>query len=79
MKFLIEGKNMPIYTYKCKKCHEKFERLEGVVSEEEALKCSKCGSKDVQKVFSTFSVGKSSRSCDMNAPACSGCPGGACG
>lgn len=67
---------MPIYVYVCKKCRNKFERLEGIVSEVEELKCPACGSKKAERIFSTFSVGKSSSgSSDMPPPACSSCPG----
>ncbi len=68
---------MPIYRYKCGKCGREFERLKNVLEKEEALKCSDCGSKDLKKLFSTFSVGKSSPDyCDT--PECSGCSGGTC-
>jgi len=40
---------MPIYEYVCKECGHKFETL--------ALepKCPQCGSKDLERKFSTFS------------------------
>jgi putative FmdB family regulatory protein len=72
---------MPIFSYKCTKCGSLFERLEGVLRSDEELKCASCGSKDVSRQFSTFSVGKSSsKETEVSpaAPACPGCPGGTC-
>ena len=57
--FLRGDNNMPIFTYKCIKCKEIFDRLEGVTSKEDELKCPKCGSKEAEKQLSVFSVGKS--------------------
>jgi putative FmdB family regulatory protein len=74
---------MPIYSYKCTKCGNRFERLEGVIIEEEELKCTKCGSRKVNREFSPFSVGKSSSKIDSSPsgppPSCPGCPSGSCG
>ena len=67
---------MPIYSYICKNCGEKFDLLVGVTSEKAELKCKKCGSKKIEKTFSSFSVGgsegKSSSSGEI-------CPTGTCG
>jgi len=51
---------MPIYTYECKDCSEKFDLLIGVTSEKTELKCRKCNSKNIQKTISSFSVGNKS-------------------
>jgi len=48
---------MPIYTYECKDCGEKFDLLVGVTSKKTELKCRKCNSKNIQKTISSFSVG----------------------
>jgi putative FmdB family regulatory protein len=48
---------MPIYTYKRKDCGEQFDLLVGMTAEKAQLKCSKCKSKNIEKVISTFSVG----------------------
>ena len=50
---------MPIYTYVCNKCGEKFDLLIGVTSEKVELKCKKCASKNIKRIFSTFSIGSS--------------------
>jgi len=63
---------MPIYSYRCLKCATVFERLEGVVEEEDEKKCPNCGSKKAEKVFSSFSVGKG-RSSSKSSPACQSC------
>ena len=43
---------MPIYEYYCKNCDIEFEKL--VIGEETEIRCPKCGSKDVERVFSSF-------------------------
>jgi len=66
---------VPIYTYICKGCGEKFDLLVGMTSEKTKLKCEKCGSKNIEKVFGSFSVrgskGKASSSGGI-------CPTGTC-
>ncbi|MBI5573532.1 MAG: zinc ribbon domain-containing protein [Elusimicrobia bacterium] len=74
---------MPIHSFICKKCGASFESLVNVTSNNEKLKCEKCGDNDITRTFSTFAVsssssscgGTSSNSCDManNFPGC--CPG----
>jgi putative FmdB family regulatory protein len=64
---------MPIYTFSCKDCGEKFDLLVGVTAEKEELRCKRCASKKITREISDFSVGKSSDSgCG------SSCPGGTC-
>jgi len=62
---------MPIYTYICNECGEKFDLLLGVTAEKNELKCIKCKSKNIKKLISGFSVsggsGKSNRS-DLSCP-----------
>jgi len=51
---------MPIYEFKCLKCNQKFERLIfSSISPEVA--CPVCGSKEVEKEYSTFASGSDSR------------------
>ncbi len=64
---------MPIFEYKCNKCGSKTEFLEKVNSSKKHT-CQKCGSKDLQKLFSTFSVTRSSKSSGNDS-----CPTGTCG
>ncbi|MGM0441963.1 MAG: FmdB family zinc ribbon protein [Elusimicrobiota bacterium] len=62
---------MPIFTYKCSKCEKIFEEIVGVISEEEELKCPECGSKEVDKQLSSFSVGKTSETSSVSScPTC---------
>ncbi|MCK4520159.1 MAG: zinc ribbon domain-containing protein [Candidatus Omnitrophica bacterium] len=66
---------MPIYTYICKDCGEKFDLLVGITSQKVALKCKKCGSKKIKKTFAAFSMGESRG----NAGSSGGtCPTGTC-
>ncbi|HIE50608.1 MAG TPA: zinc ribbon domain-containing protein [Armatimonadetes bacterium] len=44
---------MPIYEYRCRQCGETFEVL---VRGEEMVTCPRCGSGDLQKLISRFSV-----------------------
>jgi len=66
---------MPVYTYICKDCGEKFDLLIGVSSEKVELKCKKCGSKDIEKALTTFSVRNSGSSSGSSGPSC---PTGTC-
>ena len=66
---------MPLYTYVCNDCGEKFDLLIGVISEKTELKCKKCKSKNIQKTFSSFSVGNSGGKSDASG---SSCPTGTC-
>ena len=62
---------MPMYTYVCKDCGEKFDLLIGVTSEKTELKCKKCDSGNISKVLSSFSVGNSSGKLDSSGSSCS--------
>ena len=66
---------MPVYTYVCNTCGEKFDLLVGVTKGQEEIKCKKCGSKNIRKTLATFSVGGSGgKSSDSG----SSCPTGTC-
>ena len=66
---------MPIYTYECKECGEKFDLLVGVTSEKAELKCKKCASKNIKRTFSTFSIGSSKGKLNSSEGTC---PTGTC-
>jgi len=66
---------MPIYSYICKDCDEKFDLLIGVTSEKTKLKCKKCNSRRIVRVLSPFSVGNSRGKSDSSG---SSCPTGTC-
>ena len=61
---------MPIYTYICKDCGEKFDLLIGISSEKIELKCNKCASKNIEKTFGSFSVGGSGNKLSSSGPSC---------
>lgn len=46
---------MPIYEYYCKQCADEFEKL--VLRESEEVSCPSCGSNEVERKVSAFSVG----------------------
>ena len=66
---------MPVYSYVCKDCGNKFDLLVGVTSEKPQFKCEKCGSRNVERLFGTFSVGGSG---DKGIPPAGSCPTGTC-
>jgi len=66
---------MPVYTYICKDCGEKFDLLIGVSSEETKLKCKKCNSRNIDKILSSFRVGDGGSSSSSSGPSC---PTGTC-
>ena len=65
---------MPVYTYICKDCGEKFDLLIGVSSERPEIKCKKCSSKNIERLFSGFNVG-GSKDTSSSGPSC---PTGTC-
>jgi putative FmdB family regulatory protein len=75
---------MPIFSYICKDCNNKFDLLEGVTQEKVKKACPKCSSVKIEKTFAAFGVGKSDRSgppCgipDAGGSCSSCCPGGSC-
>ncbi len=64
---------MPVFEYKCKKCGEKFEKL--VIGKSEKIVCEKCGSEELEKLFSTFgfSSGSKFKSSVSSKSSCSTC------
>ncbi len=66
---------MPIYTYRCTKCGKKTELLVGVTSGEGEKRCSHCGSVELEKVLSAFSVGRGSgETCSTGSCSTGTCP-----
>ncbi len=66
---------MPIFSYICKDCGEKFDLFIRIGGKDEKLICKKCGSKNIQKTFSSFSLGSSS---SKGSKSDSSCPTGTC-
>jgi putative FmdB family regulatory protein len=58
---------MPLYEYRCRDCSTKFEELVGRTVPEKTPLCPSCGSRDCERLFSTFAAntgkGLSSSSC----------------
>lgn len=59
---------MPIYEYKCKKCGHKFSVLQSILARLAVTPCPECGSKDTERLVSSFGSGKSSKSCSSGGP-----------
>ncbi len=64
---------MPIYEYICKNCNQEFELIVGSATLPE---CPSCQKKEIEKQFSSFSVG--SRTNSLTSRASAG-PCGHCG
>jgi putative FmdB family regulatory protein len=56
---------VPLYEYRCPNCQRRFEVLQRVGAGAEGLECPDCGSRFVEKQYSTFA-----------ATATAGCAGG---
>lgn len=76
---------MPVFEYKCSKCGTKFEIFHKSTVNQEEVICPECSSKEITKLFSSFSpsTGHSHAGCESGScPAglqSGGCPGGMCG
>ena len=61
---------MPMYEYQCKKCEKRFETLVSLKNLGDPMKCPQCGSRDTERMMSTFSASvgssKSSFSCNTS-------------
>lgn len=69
---------MALYEYKCRDCDEVSEML--VFTSDDALECPSCGSKNLDKLMSTFAVSMAPTGSPAPASGCStGCCGGSCG
>ncbi len=75
---------MPIFEYSCKKCGAAFEML--VAHADTTVSCAACGSRRVEKLFSTFSASVANPApvpcaaggCPSTGMAGTGCSGGGC-
>jgi len=50
---------MPIFEYACLNCGRKFSHLSGVVADETAPACPRCGGTELKKLFSRFATVRS--------------------
>jgi putative FmdB family regulatory protein len=62
---------MPVYSFECKDCGNKFDLLIGVTRKDEEKVCKKCGSSNIKRVFASFNVSNK----DNSGPSC---PTGSC-
>jgi len=65
---------MPIFEYKCNKCGRSMEFLEKRKTRAKHV-CKDCGSSDLQKMLSSFSVGQGDKSSALGNETC---PTGTC-
>jgi len=66
---------MPVYSYICNDCGEKFDLLVGVTAQQEPMKCKKCNSENISKTIGAFNVGGGSGQTNGSG---SSCPTGTC-
>lgn len=50
---------MPLFEYRCSGCKRRFTLLVGMTTEQPELRCAQCGSTDLKKLVSRFSVTRS--------------------
>lgn len=68
---------MPIYEYVCQHCGVRFEKFVRAMSSTQPVECPECQSEEVEKAFSVFGVGSSSRGLGSTAASAAACaPGG---
>ncbi|MFC1967684.1 zinc ribbon domain-containing protein [Chloroflexota bacterium] len=60
---------MPIYEYECRKCGEKFEAFRSISSDDNEVKCLKCGQRNARRIMSKFGTcSGGGDSCSLSAP-----------
>ncbi len=50
---------MPLFEYRCDGCKRRFTLLVGMTAEQAELRCERCGSRELKKLVSRFSVTRS--------------------
>ncbi len=70
---------MPIYEFTCKNCNTGFERFVLSSRSLHDVKCPRCGSKNIQKMMSSFSRGSSFSSMGLSGGGFGSAPSGGCG
>ncbi len=70
---------MPIYEYRCEKCHELTEVIRSMAAADEPMACEACGHDQTARVHSVFSAG-SGQPDPMPMGGCGSCgdPGATC-
>lgn len=68
---------MPIYEYRCKKCHKEFECI--VLGDGSAVSCPECKGKKVERLMSSCSFKSGGKySSPSTSAGCATCGGGSC-
>ena len=67
---------MPIYEYHCNRCGHEFEKL--VFNSSEAIVCSQCKSKKVDRMMSAFAFSSGGKFKSTAASSCGGCSATSC-
>lgn len=68
---------MPIYEFICKKCGKHFETLVSI-GKENTVTCEACGSKNIQKLLSSFGIGGGSNRLNTSSDTCPTCTTDTC-
>ncbi len=68
---------MPIYEFTCNKCDYAFEVLVSLGGEKKVT-CSRCGSKDIQKLLSAFGIGGAGSRTRSTSSSCATCSATSC-
>jgi putative FmdB family regulatory protein len=65
---------MPIYEYRCNDCGKVFSKLQRMGATAEGVTCPACGSKNVERMVSSFASATSGAGAGAgsSAPSCSG-------
>ncbi len=69
---------MPLYDYKCADCSHRFELLVGQTMEGPKMLCPSCGSRNIKRILSTFSVSSGQGSPSSGNDFGGSCTGGTC-
>jgi putative FmdB family regulatory protein len=59
---------MPIYSYHCQDCGEKFEQFRGMSDSDKEVACPRCGKKDPKRVIAPVFCGGSSSKGNLQFP-----------
>ncbi|MGD8540356.1 MAG: zinc ribbon domain-containing protein [Candidatus Aminicenantes bacterium] len=68
---------MPIYEFSCNACGCSFETLTSIGGEKKVT-CVKCGSKDIQKLISSFGIGGGGSRMKSSSSSCDSCTATSC-
>jgi putative FmdB family regulatory protein len=68
---------MPIYEFSCNACGDCFEALTSIGGEKNVV-CGECGSKEIQKLFSSFGIGGGSSRVKSSSKSCDSCSATSC-